>query len=261
MPGTKPTLSVAIISFNEEVLIAQCIENVTAIADEIIVVDSGSSDKTVEIATNLGAKVFCEEWKGFAEQRNSARDKCSGEWVLFVDCDEVLSEEVRSNILLAIAQDRYCGYQLKSFSFFMGKWIKHSWREDWHTKLARRDRCRWTGLVHEDLVCGGSIGKVYGRVHHFTYSSYEKVLAKNIHYAKLGAQSLCNQHKAIRASHIVLNPLWRFIKHYFINLGFLDGFQGFVIAITNLHCTFCKYLFAWEMQHREACNKPDIPVK
>lgn len=259
MPS-QPTLSVAIIAFNEEARIAQCIENVKSIADEIIVVDSGSSDRTTEIAEALGAKLFREEWKGFAGQRNSARDKCSGKWVLFIDCDEILSEDARSGISAAILQSSFSGYQLKYLSFFMGKWIRHSWRQDWHIRLALRDSCRWTGqYVHETLECDGAIGKIDGHVYHFTYSDYEKELSKSILYAKLGAQSICSRNKKIKLHHLVFNPLWGFIKHYFVKRGFLDGFQGFVIAVSNLHYTFSKYLIAWEIQNADRCKGTDIP--
>lgn len=262
MSNNQPILSVAIISFNEELRIAQCIEQVKAIADEIIVVDSGSTDRTVEIAESLGAKVYAEEWKGFAGQRNSAKDKCSGKWVLFIDCDEILSAEVRSSIAAAIAQDRFSGYRLKFISFFMGKWIRYSWSLDWHTRLALRDHCRWTGqYVHEKLECDGTIGKIDGQVYHFTYSDYEKELSKAILYAKLGAQALCSRNKKIRLHHLVFNPLWGFIKHYFVKRGFLDGFQGFVIALTNLHYTFSKYLIAWEMQNSDKCRGTGLPEK
>lgn len=260
MSATQPALSVAIIAFNEEARIARCIEHVAGIADEIIVVDSGSTDKTGEIAESLGAKLFREEWKGFAAQRNSARDKCSGTWILFIDCDEVLSAEARSGISAAVTRNSHDGYQLKFISFFMGKWIQHSWRQDWHIRLARRDSCRWTGqYVHETLECDGAIGRVNGHVYHFTYSDYENELSKSILYAKLGAQSLCARNKKIRLTHLVFNPLWGFIKHYFVKRGFLDGFQGFVIALSNLHYTFSKYLIAWEIQNPETCKGTDIP--
>ncbi len=262
MSNSRPTLSVAIISFNEELRIAQCIKHVKAIADEIIVVDSESSDRTGEIAESLGAKVYHEKWKGFAAQKNSALEKCSSEWVLFLDCDEVLSEEVCNNIVQAVKQRNYNGYKIKRISQFMGKFVKYSWGHDWLTRLVLRDKGRWTGqYVHERLECDGNIGKIEGLVYHYTYTDYVQELTKGVLYAKLGAQALCSQNKKIRLFHLILNPLWGFIKHYLVKMGFLDGFQGFVIALTNLHYTFCKYLIAWEMQHSDICKKTEIPKK
>lgn len=259
MSNQPPTLSVALISFNEEARIAKCLEAVRDIASEIIVVDSLSSDRTVEIAESLGARVFREEWKGFAAQKNSALQKCACEWVLFLDCDEVVSKSLRSAIVQAIGQSGFDGYRLKRITNFMGKMVTHSWQNDWLTRLVKRDKARWTGEhVHERLECDGAVGSVEGPLYHFTYTNYETELTKGVSYAKLGAQALCARNKKIRLTHLIFNPLWGFIKHYVVKRGFLDGFQGFVIAFSNWHYTFDKYLIAWEMQNRDLCKRTDI---
>ena len=247
----QSSLSVAIISRNEETRIAQCLESVRSIAHEIIIVDSGSTDNTVAIAESMGATVYSEDWKGFVSQRNSVLEKCSCEWVLFLDCDEVLSDTLRANITSAIKDEECNGYKLKYISFFMGRWIKHAWGMDWHTRLIRRGKAVWTGHdVHETLDCQGSVKKVEGDAYHYTYINYEQHLAKGIHYATLGASSLCSRGKTIQLYMLIVNPVWSFIKHYFVKLGFLDGFQGFVISVTSMHHNFYKYLIAWEMQNK-----------
>jgi glycosyltransferase involved in cell wall biosynthesis len=244
-----PSLSVAIISRNEEARIAQCLESVRAIAREIIIVDSGSTDKTISIAESMGARVYSEEWKGFVAQRNSVLEKCSCEWVLFLDCDEVLSDILSANIETAIRSEDCNGYKLKYVSFFMQRWIKHAWGMDWHTRLIRRGKALWTGHdVHETLDCAEPVKKIDGDAYHYTYINYEQHMMKGVHYAALGAQSLCKRGKKIRLYMLFANPLWCFLKHYVVKLGFLDGFPGFIISLTSLHHNFYKYLIAWEMQ-------------
>ena len=255
MPGHS--LSVAIISHNEEARIAQCLKSIRSIADEIIVVDSGSTDNTVKIAESMGARVYPEEWKGFVAQRNSVLEKCSCDWVLFLDCDEVLSDTLRANIATAIRNKECNGFKLKYVSFFMGRWIKHAWGMDWHTRLIRRGKAVWTGHdVHETLECREPVVKIDGDAYHYTYINYEQHMTKGVHYAALGAQSLCKRGKKIRFYMLFVNPLWCFIKHYVVKLGFLDGFPGFIISLTSLHHNFYKYLIAWEMQHSESAKSP-----
>jgi len=251
------SLSVAIISRNEEARIARCLESVRTIAQEIIVVDSGSTDSTITIAEAIGARVISEEWKGFVAQRNSVLEKCSCEWVLFLDCDEVLSEILCNNIAEAIRDDGCNGYKLKYVSFFMGRWIKHAWSQDWHTRLIRREKAVWTGHdVHETLECQEPVKKIAGDAYHYTYINYEQHMTKGVHYAALGAQSLCKRGKKIRLYMLFANPLWCFLKHYVVKLGFLDGFPGFIISLTSLHHNFYKYLIAWEMQNKKLQGSP-----
>jgi glycosyltransferase involved in cell wall biosynthesis len=250
---SSPSLSVAIISLNEEARISLCLESVRSIAQEIIIVDSGSTDNTIAIAESMGATVFSEEWKGFVAQRNSALEKCSCEWVLFLDCDEVLSETLRNNIAAAINNNEYNGYQLKFVSFFMDRWIKHAWSQEWHTRLIRRGKALWTGYdVSETLKCQEPLKKLDGEAYHYTYINFEQHITKGIFYAALGGKSLCKRGKKIRPYMLIANPIWCFVKHYIVKLGFLDGFQGFVISVTSMHHNFYKYLIAWEMQKRES---------
>jgi glycosyltransferase involved in cell wall biosynthesis len=251
-----PHLSVAIIACNEEARIARCLESVRSIAHEIIIIDSGSTDNTVAIAESMGAMVYPEKWQGFVAQRNSALEKCTGEWVLFLDCDEVLSDTLSTNIATAIKDEECNGYKLKYNSFFMGRWIKYAWSQDWHLRLIRRGKAEWAGHdVHETLDCRPPVRKLDGDAYHFTYINYEQHMAKGVHYAALGAESLCKRSKKIRFYMLFANPLWCFLKHYIVKLGFLDGFPGFIISVTALHHNFYKYLIAWEMQK----NPPKLP--
>jgi len=253
------SLAVAIISYNEEARIAQCLESVLPIADEIVIVDSRSTDNTVVIAESMGAKVYSEDWKGFVAQKNSVLEKCSCQWVLFLDCDEVLSGSLRDNIAAAIKSNECNGYKIKRISFFMGHWIKHAWGMDWCTRLVRREKAVWTGQdVHETLECPEPVKRIEGDAFHYTYINYEQHMTKGVHYAALGAQSLCKRGKKVRLYMLFTNPLWCFIKHYIVKAGFLDGFPGFIISLTSLHHNFYKYLIAWEMQNSES-PKPPFP--
>jgi len=254
-----PSLSVAIISRNEEARIARCLESVRPIAREIIVVDSGSSDNTIMIAESFGATVYSEEWQGFVGQRNSVMAKCSCEWILFLDCDEVLSASLCKSIAKAV-QDKECnGYKLKYVSFFMGRWIKHVWSQDWHLRLIRRGQAVWVGHdVHETINCKEPVKKLDGDAYHFTYVNNEQHLTKGIYYATLGAKSLCARGKKVKPYMLVINPVWSLVKHYVVKLGFLDGFPGFVISVTSMYHNFYKYWFAWEIQNRESIETPDI---
>ena len=259
MDTVPHSLSVAIISFNEEARILRCLESVRTIAREIIVVDALSTDNTVAIAESMGATVFSEKWKGFVDQRNSVLDKCTGDWVLFIDCDEVLSDTLCQSIVTAIGNGTgECNsYKLQFISCFMGRWITHAWGQDWHTRLIRRGTASWTGHgVHETLQCQHPMVKLEGVAYHYTYQDYEQHMAKGVHYAALGAAALCLRGKKVRLYRLITNPLWIFIKQYILKLGFLDGFPGLILCLTSVHHNFYKYLIAWEMQHNEALQPP-----
>jgi glycosyltransferase involved in cell wall biosynthesis len=248
----RQTLSVAIISYNEEARIPACLAAVRPIADEIVVVDSGSTDRTPELADSVGARVFTEPWQGFVAQKNSALVKCTSDWVLFLDCDEVLSIELQHEVSAAIQSDAYQGYYVQSAPFFMGRRIRYSWGGEHKLRLIRRNCGAWTGLdVHETLECRGAIGELRGVFYHHTYLDFTRQLAKSSSYSKLGATSLIAKGKKVRLHHLLANPVWSFIKPYIVKRGFLDGFQGFVIAVLAARNTFDKYMMAWELQNEK----------
>jgi glycosyltransferase involved in cell wall biosynthesis len=253
--GSKETtdgLSIAIISFNEEANIARCIEAVQSIASEIVVVDSYSTDRTVEIATALGAKVFQEAWKGHVAQKNSALDKCSFPWILSLDCDEVVSPELRESVVRAIRTGDAEGYRLNRKTFFMGKWIEHAWYPDWKIRLIRRGKGRWGGMdPHDSLIIGGPGGKLDGDLHHYSFKDLRDCFERTIRYAVSETQSYDRDGRKATLGKLLVNPLHGFIKHYFFKKGFLDGRHGFVIAVINAIYTFTKYALLWEKQREQ----------
>lgn len=242
-------LSIAIISFNEEANIARCIEAVKPIADEIVVVDSLSTDRTVEIARSLGATVYQEAWKGHIAQKNSALDKCSSPWILSIDCDEVVSPELSESVLKTVAEGKLEGYRLNRKTFFLGKWIEHAWYPDWKIRLIRRGAGRWGGMdPHDSLLISGPSGKLDGDLHHYSFKDLRDCFERTIRYAVAEVQSYDRDGRKATLKNLLVNPLHGFFKHYFLKRGFLDGRHGFIIAVLNGIYVFTKYALLWEKQ-------------
>jgi len=245
-----PTLSVSIISYNEENNIARCLEAVRDIATEIIVVDSRSTDRTVEIATACGAQVFVEAWKGHVAQKNSAFEKCTCDWILALDCDEVVSPELKEAIVRILERGDCTGYQVNRKTFYLGKWINHAWYPDWNLRLIRRNSGHWTGLdPHDSLMTSGKVGRLSGDLHHFSFQDFQDCLQRTVRYAVSASQSYQRDGRRVRFHNLLVNPLHGFIKHYFVKKGFLDGLQGFIISIMSAISIFMKYVLLWERQN------------
>lgn len=246
-------LSVSIISFNEERNIGACIEAIQDIAAEIIVVDSHSTDQTVAIAREYGAKVFVEDWKGHVAQKNSALDKCTQPWVLSLDCDEVLSPELKAAIIAVLAAPSVDGYQVNRKTWFLGKWIKHAWYPDWNLRLIRKDSGAWQGFdPHDSLMIKGTVAKLSGDLYHYSFKDLEDCLDRTISYASISADSYLARGKRVGLVNLFLNPGYGFIKHYLFKRGFLDGLQGFIVAVIHFIYVFVKYAFIFERQRLKA---------
>ncbi|WP_309359190.1 glycosyltransferase family 2 protein [Oryzomonas sp.] len=246
----SPTLSVSVISFNEESNIERCLEAVRDIATEIIVVDSMSTDRTAEIAKACGARVFIEQWKGHVAQKNSAFEKCTCEWILALDCDEVVSPELKRSIVCTIERGECTGYQVNRKTIYLGKWINHAWYPDWNLRLIRRNSGSWTGLdPHDSLVTAGKVGRLTGDLYHFSFQDFQDCLQRTVRYAVSASQSYQRDGRRVRFHNLLINPLHGFIKHYFVKKGFLDGLPGFVISVMSAITIFMKYVLLWERQH------------
>lgn len=250
----RSTLSVAIITYNEEENLSRTLESVCDIASEIIIVDSNSKDRTVEIARSFGAKVYIQEWLGFTKQKNSLIDKCSSDWILFIDADEVPSKElIKSLDLLLEEGSENVAYKLNIRTFYLGKLLKHSWQPDIKLRLVRREACPlWQGdEVHEVLSLGDTkqyskISLINGDITHYSYKNIYHHFEKTIKYAKLQADSYYNRGKKPSLLKLIFNPFFSFIKLYFIHLGFLDGKRGLIAGMSAYIYTFLKYAFLWE---------------
>ncbi|WP_029520942.1 glycosyltransferase family 2 protein [Persephonella sp. IF05-L8] len=249
----KLPLSVALISYNEEDNISRTLKAIQDIASEIILVDSGSTDKTIEIAKSFGAKVFIEEWKGFREQKNSALEKCSQEWILFLDCDEVVSKELKKSIIDAIKNPFADGYLINRKTVYLGKPLKYAWQPDLKLRLVNKNsNPRWEGgEIHEFLVIDGKVKKIKGDLFHYSYKDIKEHFTKVINYSYIAASELHKKGKKFKLHKIILNPMASFIREYFLKRGFLDGIRGFIVAISATVYSFLKYIYLWEMQKKD----------
>ncbi len=252
----KLPLSVSIISFNEESNIERCLKSIKDIANEIIVVDSHSTDNTREIARQFGAKVYEEDWKGHVAQKNSALEKCSNPWVLALDCDEALSEELKRSIINAITNPDCDGYAVNRKTFYVGKWINHAWYPDWKLRLVKKEKARWVGTdPHDRLVVDGRIKKLSGDLYHYSYKDVTDHFKRVITYAVISADAYIKEGRKAGIIELLFNPFYGFFKHYFLKMGFLDGIQGLIISMSNFFYTFLKYALIWEKKNREKISK------
>ena len=277
-------LSVVIITFNEEANLGRTLESVERVIaqgkGEIIVVDSGSTDRTVEIAKSFGAKVFVEQWKGFAAQKNSAIDKATGDWILSLDADEELDAELvneftRKNESRGAADAAYewrltagsgnrlepkgspVGFTIRRKNFFLGRWIQYGgfW-PDPKLRLFRREQGRFEArAVHEDARVTGQTAPISGGalIHH-SYPTLSDYIEHMNRYSSLGAQMVVAKGK-VRFSfiNIVLRPMFTFLYNYFLRLGFLDGREGLLLHLYHAVYVSWKYAKAWEISRR---NRP-----
>ncbi|MGB7069120.1 MAG: glycosyltransferase family 2 protein [Pyrinomonadaceae bacterium] len=249
-------ISAVIISFNEEKNIAKALSSVSW-ADELLVIDSESTDNTRAIAESLGARVIIKKWPGFAEQKQFATDSAAHDLILSLDADERVTAGLRDEIEALLRSEVLAdGYRISRQSYYMGKAIKHGgWYPDRQLRLFDRRKARWKQVhVHESVEMGNgtSADNLEGDIVHYTVESplhHHRMIGER--YAPLAAQKMFDEGRrtsAVRTSFAV--PI-KFIQCYFLKAGFLDGFPGFCIACFAAHHTFLKHLILWELQHRE----------
>jgi glycosyltransferase involved in cell wall biosynthesis len=236
-------LSVIIITKNEEANIRACIESV-AWADEIIVVDSGSSDATVEICRELGAQVYVHDWPGFGMQKNRALGYATKDWVFSIDADERVTSELRAEIQSALQGAQAVGYEIPRLSSFCGRYMHHSgWYPDYVLRLFRRSSGKFLDdLVHERVIVNGPIAKLQQSLLHESFRDLEQLLAKINHYSTASAQMLHRKNRTASLKKAVGHALWAFFRSYFLRAGFLDGREGFMLAVSTAEGTYYRYL-------------------
>lgn len=242
-------ISATIITFNEERNIARALESLRC-CDEVIVVDSGSIDRTAEIASKLGATVIESPWGGYARQKNFAAEKAGYDWILSIDADEALSEALEGEIWqIKKHGPKYDAYTMPRLAQYLGKWILHSgWYPDRKVRLYRRDCAQWEGdYVHEHLAVKGTLGHLNSDLLHFTCSSLSEHLKSMDRYTTLAAEQLVAQGKKVGWKDLVLDPAWAFWRSYLFQRGFLDGFEGLTISQMAALYTFLKYAKARNM--------------
>ena len=240
----RPSLSVAIITRDEQHNVRACLESV-AWADEIIVLDSGSTDGTVEMSRSLGAHVDVTDWPGFGAQKNRAIERCGCDWILSLDADERVTAQLRAEIEQAMASPGdHVAFRMPRRSTYCGRAMRHSgWWPDYVTRLFRRGRARFSDdLVHERLLPDGAIGTLEQPLTHETSVDLEEVLDKLNRYSSAGAQRLSRSGVRGSLSRAVGHGVWAFLRTYLVRAGFLDGREGFMLAVSNAEETYYRYL-------------------
>ncbi|ARV10490.1 lipopolysaccharide biosynthesis protein [Winogradskyella sp. PC-19] len=232
-------LSVIIPTYNEENYVEKAIRSVR-FADEIIVVDSFSTDKTVEIAEKYNCKITQRKFDNFSNQKNHALQFASGEWVLFVDADERIPYALKSEIKAAMNSNKHAGYKLNFPHFYMNRFLyNHS---DNVLRLVKRENCRFEGLVHEKLIIDGTVGQLKNPVLHFTYKGLPHYISKKDSYAWFQAEQMLKKGKKATYFHLAFKPFYRFFSSYILRRGFLDGIPGLTVATINAYGVFSRYV-------------------
>lgn len=250
-----PRLSAIIIARNEAAHIAECLDSV-AFCDERIVVDGGSTDATVTIARDKGARIATHDWRGFGEQKNFALSLAQADWVLSIDADERVSPALASAIQAATVAGDMDGYQFPRLSTFCGREMRHSgWYPDYVLRLFRRGRARFSDdLVHERVICEGPVGRLEHPLRHFPVEKLEDAVSRIDRYSTAGAEMLIASGRRVSFGSGLGHGLWAFLRSYFLRLGFLDGREGFLLAVANAEGTYYRYMKAWLATRAAAAN-------
>lgn len=255
-------ISGVIIAFNEEQYISKCLESLQGVVDEILVIDSFSTDRTVQICENHGARVLQNPFVGFTDQKNFASQHANYDYILSLDADEALSEDLKASILELKPTLDAQGYSFNILNRYCGKWIRHSnWYPGTKIRLFNRQKAHWYSPtnIHETIKLEDpkSVIKLNGDLLHYAYDSYSEQHLKIDGYTTLAAVNYVKyKSKKVSLTKVLLNPFWKFFKNYIIKKGFLDGFQGFVICSMAGYSTFLKYIKIIELQKTQKEQRP-----
>jgi glycosyltransferase involved in cell wall biosynthesis len=246
----RKTLSVAIIAGNEEKKIGDCLESVKW-ADEIIVVDSESTDRTVEIAKRYTDKVFIRKWEGYAPQKQFAIDQATCDWILSLDADERVSPELKDEILKILeSETEFDGFYIPRRNFFLGKWIKScGWYPNYQLRLFKKGKAKVTQRkVHEGFVVDGKVGYLRGDIIHLTHMTLKETFAKINEYSSLSAEEK-SKRKKVKGIDLILHPFSAFLSHYVLKGGFRDGVYGLMVSLNHAMTNLQTYMKIWELQN------------
>lgn len=250
-PRVGLPFSAVIITRNAAAQIEPCLQSV-AFADEILIVDSGSTDATLEIAARYGARVIRQEWLGYGKQKEFATRQTRNDWVLSLDADERVSEELRHSIQETLVAPRFQAGRMARCNRFMGRWLRHGeGYPDWSLRLYHREHAHWSDdPVHEKLITDGKIITLMGDLLHESEQGIADYLTKQNRYTTLQAEALHRAGRSANPIKMVLSPVFRFIKFYFLRLGFLDGVPGLIHISIGCFNSFSKYAKLIELTHR-----------
>ena len=254
----RPSLSVVIAAKNEERNIAECVAG-ASFADEVIVLDSGSSDRTVELARAAGAQVVETDWPGYGPQQRRGFALARSEWVLSLDADERITPALRDEIVAAISRTEHDGYWMPRLSELCGRFIHHGgWRPDYTLRLGRRAKSDFsTHFLHAHMTVDGSLGRLQNSLVHYSYADLSDLLDKLNRYSSGHARDMADNGRDASLGSAVAHGLWAFVRTYLLRLAFLDGGHGLMLAIYNAEYTYYKYL---KLAHlRRPPVRPSVP--
>jgi glycosyltransferase involved in cell wall biosynthesis len=242
---------------NEEFNIVDAIKSVS-FADEIIVIDSFSEDKTIALAKKHKVRVIQREFDDFSSQKNHAIQQAKHNWIYILDADERVNDALRVEIFDAIQNpDNKVGFYIYRAFYFFDRRINYGgWQRDKVIRLFRKDKCKYDGkLVHELIEYDGEVGFLKNKIEHYSYQNYDYYSSKLDQYTSLQAEDLFNKKRKVNAYHLTVKPIYRFISHYILRFGFLDGFPGFVLANHHAYGVFTRYVKLWLLNKNNRLNK------
>ncbi len=248
------TTAAIVVCFNEEDRIEDCLKSL-AWCDEIVVVDSFSSDRTPKICQRYTQKFVQRQWTGYKDQKAYAHSLATKDWVLLVDSDERVTEELRAEITERLAQDKgyYAGYAIPRLVHYLGRWWRRGgWYPDYDVRLFRRDRATWGGVdPHEKIIVNGKVRKLHNPLHHFSYRSIDDHINRINRFTTISSAELRKSGGRWRLSDVLLRPAVRFFRSYILKRGFMEGFAGFYVALTAAVYVFLKYAKLWELELKD----------
>lgn len=248
-------ISVVIIAFNEEDRLEATIKSCKELADEIVVVDSYSTDKTAKIAESNGAKVIQNVFDNYGAQKNFAMQQAKYSWILNLDADERVSEKLKTEILGLKEKGTgdFTAYKIKRKTSYLGRWIRHSgWYPDKKIRLFKKDNSRWEGRIHERLIVDGKVSsELNGDILHFTYRDISDHINRLNRYSKMQAEDIVKKGKKLLYLRAIILPPITFIRFYIWKTGILDGFPGFLIALISSWSTAMKYIKSIELKRKK----------
>jgi len=237
------------ITYNNEETVERALKSVIW-ADELVIVDSFSNDRTVEIGRRFTDRLFQRKWPGHRDQYQYAADLTTHEWIMFVDADEEIPRELADEIQenLRDRADGVDGFFVYRRTFYLGRWIRYGgWYPDGEIRLYRRDKGRWEGGLHAKVVVDGKVRPLKNLYYHYTYRNISDQIQTIDKYSGIAAQDLAREGKAFSLFKLLFHPPFRFVKDYFFKLGFRDGLPGLVIALSTMYYVFIKYAKLWEL--------------
>ncbi len=247
----RPMISACVMTFNEESNIRRCLESLS-FCDEIVVLDSLSTDRTMDICREFTDKVFQEPWKGYIAQRNRLRELATHDWVLFLDADEEVSPMLRDQILYQFrtGTGKYLGFEFPRQVFYLGKWIRFGeWNPDIKLRLFRKDKGYSGGQEpHDMVIVEGPVKTLTGKLWHYTYNNLSHHLNVINRFSTISAREMYRSGRRFRLTDLIFRPPTRFVKGYLLKGGFLDGLRGFVIAVIVAYGVAMKYAKLWECE-------------